>query len=60
MMEMPNGPGDFSVTIPNGSPVPYNGTFEIDNGTLHVVSTAGPPTHFWYSPSGWLSIEKRT
>lgn len=57
-------PGDFTVAFANGKVEKYNGAFEIDpsNGVLHVVSTDPKHEghHLWFSPTGWLSVEKMT
>jgi hypothetical protein len=54
-------PGDFHVAFSNGKIEKYKRSFKIEaNGVLHVVSTAHDGRHFWFSPTGWLSIEKMT
>jgi hypothetical protein len=58
---MEQGPlGDYTIAFANGKPPEiHNGSFEIvEAGVLHFISTVDE--QFWYSPSYWLSISKRT
>jgi hypothetical protein len=53
--------GDYKITFTDGQVTKPNGSFEIiEGGVLHFVDTHDGPKHSWYSPSHWLSIEKRT